>query len=153
MAGTVTRAPAKRALAETTTTRTNVQASPRSAKKMKLHNSNDKIRPPAKTANGSFQSSQPAPSQFEETLEKMSQGMETLKGQNTEKDQQWRRPALPADFNEMTQPLIFQQIEAEEGVLNGGKPTVKLFGVTEVSFQEPIHTGQANRCIRLATPS
>jgi DNA polymerase delta subunit 1 len=141
MAGTVTRAPAKRALAETTTTRTNVQASPRSAKKMKLDNSNDKIRPPAKTANGSFQSSQPAPSQFEETLEKMSQGMESLKGQNTEKDQQWRRPALPADFNEMTQSLIFQQIEAEEGVLNGGKPTVKLFGVTEVSRREMIYTG------------
>jgi DNA polymerase delta subunit 1 len=135
MAGTVTRAPAKRALAETTTTRTNVQASPRSAKKMKLDNSNDKIRPPAKTANGAFNSGQPAPSQFEETLEKMSQGMEALKGQNTEKDQQWRRPALPADFNEMTQPLVFQQIEAEEGVLNGGKPTVKLFGVTEVSPQ------------------
>jgi DNA polymerase delta subunit 1 len=133
MAGTVTRAPAKRALAETTTTRTNLQASPRSAKKMKFDISNDKIRPPTKTVNGSFKSSQPGPSQFEETLEKMSQGMETLRGKNTEKDQQWRRPALPADFNEMTQPLIFQQIEAEEGVLNGGKPTVKLFGVTEVS--------------------
>ena len=40
---------------------------------------------------------------------------------------------MPEDFNEMTQNLVFQQIEAEEGVLNGGKTTVKLFGVTEVS--------------------
>jgi DNA polymerase delta subunit 1 len=140
MAGTVTRAPVKRALAETTTTRTNVQASPRSAKKMKMDNNNDKVRPPVKTVNGSFNASQPAPSQFEETLEKMSQGMESLRGQNTENDQQWQRPALPADFNEMTQPLIFQQIEAEEGVLNGGKPTVKLFGVTEVSRADTIHS-------------
>jgi DNA polymerase delta subunit 1 len=132
MSGTVTRAPAKRALAEASSTRTNVQASPRSAKKLKLDNANDRSRPPAKTVNGSFNSSQLGPSQFEETLEKMTQGMETLREQNTEKDQQWRRPQLPADFNEMTQKLVFQQIEAEEGVLNGGKTTVKLFGVTEV---------------------
>lgn len=83
-------------------------------------------------ANTSFNSSQPAPSQFEETLEKMTQDMENLKENNTEKDQQWRRPALPSDFNELTQKLVFQQIEAEEGVLNGGRTTVKLFGVTEV---------------------
>lgn len=62
----------------------------------------------------------------------MTQDMETLKEQNTEKDQQWRRPALPDDYSEMKQSLIFQQIEAEEGVLNGGRTTVKLFGVTEV---------------------
>jgi DNA polymerase delta subunit 1 len=58
--------------------------------------------------------------------------METLKENNTEKDQQWRRPPLSNDFNELTQKLVFQQIEVEEGVLNGGKATVKLFGVTEV---------------------
>ena len=132
MPGAVTRAPAKRALAETSSTRTNVQPSPHSSKKLKLQNGNEKSRPPTKTVNGSFNSSQVGPSQFEETLEKMTQDMETLKKDNTEKDQQWRRPALPEDFNEMTQNLVFQQIEAEEGVLNGGKTTVKLFGVTEV---------------------
>lgn len=88
-------------------------------------------------ANTSFNSSQPGPSQFEETLEKMTREMETLKESNTEKDQQWRRPPLPNDFNELTQNLIFQQIEAEEGVLNGGKTTVKLFGVTEVCKTVP----------------
>ena len=39
------------------------------------------------------------------------------------------------DFSETTHKLLFQNIEAEEGVLNGGKATVKLFGVTEVRFQ------------------
>ena len=80
-----------------------------------------------------IRSSSTAAEKMAETLEKMTQDMETLKKDNTEKDQQWRRPPLPEDFNEMTQNLVFQQIEAEEGVLNGGKTTVKLFGVTEVS--------------------
>lgn len=132
MPGTVTKAPAKRALAETSTTRTNVQTSPRSAKKLKVQDAKDKSRAPAKMANDSFNSSQVGPSQFEETLEKMTQEMEALKKDNTEKDQQWRRPPLPEDFNEMNNSLVFQQIEAEEGVLHGGKTTVKLFGVTEV---------------------
>jgi DNA polymerase delta subunit 1 len=134
MPGTVTRTPAKRALAEATSNRANVLASPRSAKKLKLDNGKGRTGPPVKMANGSFNSSQPAPSQFEETLEKMTQDMETLKESNTERDQQWRRPPLPADFNELTQNLIFQQIDAEEGVLNGGRTAVKLFGVTEVCY-------------------
>lgn len=132
MPGPVSRTPAKRALADASNTRANVLASPRSAKKLKLDSGNARRGPPVKTVNGSFNSSQAAPSQFEETLEKMTQDMETLKEQNTEKDQQWRRPALPDDYSEMKQSLIFQQIEAEEGVLNGGRTTVKLFGVTEV---------------------
>lgn len=136
MPGTVARAPAKRALAETSTTRTNVQTSPRSAKKLKVKDGKDRSRPPARTANDSFNSSQAGPSQFEETLEQMTRDMETLKKDNSESDQQWRRPPLPEDFNEMTHNLVFQQIEAEEGVLNGGKATVKLFGVTEVRSRQ-----------------
>jgi DNA polymerase delta subunit 1 len=139
MPGTVTRTPAKRALAEASNNRANVLASPRSAKKLKVDNGRGKTGPPVKMANTSFNSSQTAPSQFEETLEKMTQEMETLKESNTEKDQQWRRPPLPNDFNELTQNLIFQQIEAEEGVLNGGKTTVKLFGVTEVCKSDLWH--------------
>jgi DNA polymerase delta subunit 1 len=133
MPGTVQRAPAKRALTEASNNRANVQASPRSVKKLKIENGSNNRGPPVKINNGSFNSSQPAPSQFEETLEKMTQDIEMLKTKNTEKDQQWSRPPLPADFSEMTQSLVFQQIEAEEGVLNGGKATVKLFGVTEVN--------------------
>jgi DNA polymerase delta subunit 1 len=64
-------------------------------------------------------------------LEKMTQDMEGLKENNSEKDQQWARPSL-GDFNPETDGLVFQQIEAEEGTLNG-KATVKLFGVTEAS--------------------
>jgi DNA polymerase delta subunit 1 len=133
MPGTVQRAPAKRALTEASNNRANVQASPRSVKKLKIENGSNNRGPPVKINNGSFNSSQPAPSQFEETLEKMTQDIEMLKTKNTEKDQQWSRPPLAADFSEMTQSLVFQQIEAEEGVLNGGKATVKLFGVTEVN--------------------
>jgi DNA polymerase delta subunit 1 len=132
MPGTVQRAPAKRTLTEASNNRANVQASPRSAKKLKIGNGSTNGGPPVKTANRSFNASQPAPSQFEQTLEKMTQDIEMLKANNTEKDQQWSRPPLPADFSEVTQNLVFQQIEAEEGVLNGGKTTVKLFGVTEV---------------------
>ncbi len=135
MPGTVTRTPAKRVLAETSNTRANVLASPRSAKKLKIDNGNGRSGPPTKSVNGSFNSSQPGPSQFEETLEKMTQEMEKLKESNTEKDQQWRRPLLPYDFNEISQNLIFQQIEAEEGILSGGKTAVKLFGVTEVNLR------------------
>lgn len=130
MVGPVMKTPAKRALAEASNNRVN--ASPRSAKKLKVDDGAITRGPPIKKVNGSFNSSQPGPSQFESTLEQMTQDIEALKTKNTEKDQQWRRPPLPADFNEMTSKVVFQQIEAEESVLNGGKPAVKLFGVTEV---------------------
>lgn len=85
-----------------------------------------------KGVNGSFNSSQPK-SQFEsEVLEKLTQDIGDLKKSNSERDQQWRRPSLDG-FNPDEDSLCFQQIEAEEGVIHGGKPTVKLFGVTEVS--------------------
>lgn len=72
------------------------------------------------------------PSHFEsEVLEKLTQDMSGLKNKNSEKDQQWARPGLE-DFDAQTNNLVFQQIEAEEGTLHGGKATVKLFGVTEV---------------------
>lgn len=120
--------PAKRVLAEATKNRSNVQPSPRSAKRPKLDNGYGA----AKGLNSSFNSSQPK-SQFEEdVLEKMSQDLANLKQSNTEKDQQWARPPL-GDFDENRENLCFQQIEVEEGVLNGGRTAIKLFGVTEVS--------------------
>jgi DNA polymerase delta subunit 1 len=125
--------PQKRALAEANSTRANVQASPRSAKKLKLdHGAHANRKTPIKTPNGSFGGSQQPKSRFEEeVLEKMSQDIETLKQKNAEKDQQWSRPPLPQNLDETTHGLTFQQIEAEEGT-HGGKATVKLFGVTEV---------------------
>ncbi|EMD90709.1 hypothetical protein COCC4DRAFT_186425 [Bipolaris maydis ATCC 48331] len=152
MPGTVTRAPAKRALAETSNTRTNVQTSPRSTKKLKFQDGKNKSKAPGRMANDSFNSSQPGPSQFEETLEKMTQDMETLQKENTEKDQQWRRPPLPHEFSELTNNLVFQQIEAEEGVLHGGKTTVKLFGVTETGHSVLLHVTGFQHYFYVAAP-
>lgn len=119
--------PAKRVLAEATKNRSNVQPSPRSAKRPKLENGYGA----SKVLNSSFPSSQPK-GEFEDVLEKMSQDITSLKESNTEKDQQWARPPL-GDFDENKEKLCFQQIEVEEGVLNGGRTAIKLFGVTEVS--------------------
>jgi DNA polymerase delta subunit 1 len=136
MPAAVQKTPHKRLLSDATNTRANHQASPRSAKKLKFdHTSTQNGRKVIQVgANGSFNSSQPAKSRFEEeVLEKMSQDLTNLKQTNTEKDQQWSRPPLTEDWEEGTQNLCFQQIEAEEGQLSGGKTTVKLFGVTQVS--------------------
>lgn len=107
--------------------------SPRSAKRRKL----DVGTPASKTklsqhdVNGKLVSSQPK-SQFEEdVLEKLTQDITGLKQQNAEKDQQWDRPPLD-DFDEENDDLTFQQIDAEEGTLHGGRACIKLFGVTEV---------------------
>jgi DNA polymerase delta subunit 1 len=126
------RVPRKRILGDATNTRNNVPSSPASAKKRKLETFSSpaaRFKSSQNGPKGKPGSSQP--SHFEsEVLEKMSQDMEGLKKNNAEKDQQWARPKLD-DFSQ-TENLIFQQIEAEEGTLHGGKTTVKLFGVTEV---------------------
>ena len=110
--------------------------SPKTAKRRKLEG----IPSPSKrlklSQNGNKTgSSQTQPkSQFEEeVLEKLTQDISGLKQKNSEKDQQWDRPSLE-DFDAERDNLVFQQIEAEEGTLHGGKTTVKLFGVTEVSL-------------------
>ncbi|PVI00869.1 catalytic subunit DNA polymeras-like protein delta [Periconia macrospinosa] len=141
MPGAISNPPHKRVLSEASSTRANVQASPRSAKKLKLDNGTTKTgRAPVRSANTSFNSSQPQKSRFEEeVLEQMSQDIETLKQTNSEKDQQWSRPPLPEGFSETTHKLVFQNIEAEEGVLSGGKATVKLFGVTEDGHSIMLH--------------
>lgn len=128
------RVPQKRILGDATNSRRNVPSSPAAAKKRKL----EALSSPA----ARFKSSQNGPkgkpgssqpSHFEsEVLEKMTQDMAGLRKSNSEKDQQWSRPAL-GDFNAEKDNLSFQQIECEEGTLHGGKATVKLFGVTEAS--------------------
>ena len=90
------------------------------------------VAPPKKYYNGkNLGSSQPKSHFEEEVLEKLTQDISGLKKNNSEKDQQWARPDL-SDFDPKTDSLCFQQIEAEEGTLHGGKTTVKLFGCTEV---------------------
>jgi DNA polymerase delta subunit 1 len=118
----------RKVLKESTNTNSNIQSP--ATKKLKTEGlTPKKFRPPPKVVNGPLKSSQP--SQFEEeVLQNLTQGINTLKDKNAEKDQQWARPSLDT-FNEKTDSLCFQQIEAEEGVF-AGKPSIKLFGVTEV---------------------
>lgn len=52
---------------------------------------------------------------------------------NAERDQKWARPDLEPGWDPATESLIFQQIDVEEGTLNG-KTNLRLFGVTEVLF-------------------
>jgi DNA polymerase delta subunit 1 len=141
MPGRVLQAP-KRVLNDSTNTHNGVK-SPPSAKKRKLNGYPNGNMPSSQHGADRFRSklgsSQPK-SQFEtEVLEKMTQDINGLKEKNAETDQQWDRPPLD-DFSEKKDSLCFQQIEIEEGTLHGGKVTLKLFGVSEVSSRD--HTPQ-----------
>ncbi|KAF2000901.1 DNA polymerase delta catalytic subunit [Amniculicola lignicola CBS 123094] len=152
MPSAVQRTPMKRGLTEATNTRANVLSGPRSTKKVKLEEPlKQNGRALARTANASLNSSQPKSQFEEEVLEKMTQDMESLKKNNTEKDQQWSRPPLD-DFNEIRDSLCFQQIEAEEGVLSGGRATVKLFGVTESGHSVLLHVTNFAHYFYVAAP-
>jgi DNA polymerase delta subunit 1 len=128
--------PQKRVFGEASSARRNIPSSPSSTKKRKLEPLSSpaaRFKSSQNGPKGKLGSSQPK-SHFEtEVLEKLNSDMSGLRKNNSEKDQSWDRPSLE-DFNAQTDNLCFQQIEAEEGTLNGGKATVKLFGVTEVSY-------------------
>lgn len=136
MPGRVLSNPQKRILTDSTNTH-NTQKSPPSTKKRKLNGTlpNGHI-PSSQSGADRFKSkmgsSQPK-SHFEtEVLEKMTQDISGLKETNAETDQKWERPPLD-DFNDKRDNLCFQQIEVEEGTLHGGKVTLKMFGVSEVT--------------------
>ena len=144
--------PSKRVLQDTTSSRKNQQASP--SKKVKLdHQTTPKFKVPAKnTPNGNHVGSSQPKSKFEEeVLEKLTQDIDALKQKNSEKDQHWARPSLD-DFNETTDTLCFQQIDAEEGTLHGGKATVKLFGVTETGHSVLLHVTDFMHYLYVAAP-
>jgi DNA polymerase delta subunit 1 len=129
-----TLAPQKRVLGDSTKANRNIAPlSPNSAKKRKLDSDSPAatLRSSQNVPKSKLGSSQPK-SQFEsEVLEKLTQDINGLKRANAERDQQWDRPSLN-EFDPKKDSLCFQQIEAEEGTLHGGKTTIKLFGVTEV---------------------
>lgn len=129
--------PQKRVLGDSTKAHNNASnlPSPSASKRRKLDagSAPGKLNVSQKGTAVKFGSSQPKSQFEEEVLEKLTQGISGLKHKNSEKDQQWDRPGL-ADFNEKTDSLCFQQIEVEEGTLNGGRATIKLFGVTEASI-------------------
>lgn len=142
MSSTMLKPPQKRVLGDATINRHNVMPkSPSTAKKRKLEAEQPTIgiKPSSQTGNRKLISSGPRQSQQksqfeEEVLEKLTQDISGLKENNSEKDQQWARPSLD-NFDASRDNLCFQQIEAEEGTIGGGKqPAVKLFGVTEVKF-------------------
>ena len=124
--------PQKRVLGDSRNQNANTLPSPSAAKKRKLDSSpTTNFKAPPSAANGKVGSSQPKSQFEEEVLEKLTQDIHGLKNKNSERDQQWERPSLD-DFDEKTDSLCFQQIEAEEGTLHGGRIAVKLFGVTDV---------------------
>lgn len=144
--------PSKRVLQETSESRRNQQLSP--SKKRKLENgSTPQFKTPARrTPHGRHPGSSQPKSRFEEeVLEKLSQDIDALKHKNSEKDQHWARPSLD-DFNAKTDTLCFQQIEAEEGTLHGGKTTVKLFGVTETGHSVLLHVTDFLHYLYVAAP-
>lgn len=140
--------PQKRVLGDATKAHRNATvSSPIAAKKRKLDPQSSpasRFKAPPIGANGKIGSSQPKSQFEEEVLEKLTQDISGLKQRNSEKDQQWERPSLD-DFNEGRDSLCFQQIEAEEGSLHGGKTTVKLFGVTEVTLDNTLHQSNKQR--------
>lgn len=130
-----TKKPQKRVLGDSTKAHANAKAtlpSPSAAKRRKIETGSSPSKRLKVSQNGVKTGSSQPKSQFEEeVLEKLTQDITGLKQNNSERDQQWDRPGLD-DFDEEKDSLCFQQIDAEEGTLHGGKTTIKLFGVTEV---------------------
>lgn len=143
--------PSKRVLQDSTQSRRNQQTSPQ--KKRKLEDSKPSLHVPARRGpNGrAFGTSQPKSKFEEEVLEKLTQDIDALKQSNSEKDQQWARPSL-GSFNAKTDTVCFQAIDAEEGTLHGGKPTVKLFGVTEAGHSVLLHVTDFLHYLYVAAP-
>lgn len=143
----------KRILGETPSTRQNIAATPASKKKIKTEHFSSSPAPRFASSQAAKPASSQVKSQFEsEVLEKLSQDISDLKASNAEKDQLWERPPLPKDFHPSTSSLCFQQIEAEEGTLHGGSPTVKLFGVTEEGNSVMLHVKDFKHYIYVAAP-
>lgn len=150
----MTKLPQKRVLADSTNSRQNIPSTPPSTKKRR-------VEPPS--ASRLFPSSQNDPraklsstqpkSVFEsDVLEKLSQDASGLKHNNAETDQTWERPPL-GDFSAERDTLCFQAIEAEEGTLSGGRPTVRLFGVTEKGNSVMLHVRDFKHYLYVAAPT
>lgn len=130
--------PQKRVLGDATNSQRSALKSPNAMKKRKLESvPSAKFTAPASSNQRKVGSSQPQKSQFEEeVLEKLTQDISELRGNNSEKDQQWERPPL-GEFDPSKENVCFQQIDAEEGTVPGGNAAIRLFGVTEVRLQVP----------------
>lgn len=146
--------PQKRALGDASNRR-NITSTPSTTKRRRLE---PLTSSPASRLNSSQQgrgpklgSSQPKSAFESEVLEKLSQDISELKQTNAERDQTWERPPV-VDFSPDRDSLVFQQIEAEEGYLSGGRPTVKLFGVTENGHSVMLHVTDFKHYLYVAAP-
>jgi DNA polymerase delta subunit 1 len=147
--------PQKRAFGEASQTRRNIPATPSSnTKKRRLEgfSSSPVGRLPSSQLGNKVASSQPKSTFESDVLEKLSQDISARKQNNSEKDQDWDRPPVPASFNPRSDNLVFQQIEAEEGTLHGGQATVKLFGVTELGNSVMLHVKDFKHYLYVAAP-
>ncbi|KAL4883407.1 DNA polymerase family B-domain-containing protein [Aspergillus karnatakaensis] len=145
--------PQKRVLGDATKNPRTIMQSPGAIKKRKI-DVDTPVRPRQRAQNGQRKvgSSQPQKSQFEEeVLEKLTQDISGLKDNNSEKDQQWERPPL-GHFDPKTENVCFQQIDAEEGTVSGGKPAVRLFGVTEAGQSVLLHVTGFQHYLYIAAP-
>lgn len=143
----------KRILKESSSARVNIAATPSAAKKIKRDHFSSSPAPRFASSQAAKIASSQVKSQFEsEVLEKLSNDISELKQSNAEKDQSWERPPVRTDFHPGTSSLCFQQIEAEEGTLHGGSPTVKLFGVTEEGNSVMLHVRDFKHYIYVAAP-
>ncbi|KAL9077613.1 MAG: hypothetical protein Q9157_003283 [Trypethelium eluteriae] len=144
----------KHVLTDSTNKRTNIQTSPRASKKLKTEAISpvSTLKAPPRVISGRRIGSSQPKSQFEEeVLEKLTQDINGLKENNSETDQRWARPKLDS-FDEKTNTLCFQQIDVEAGSLDGGKTTVKLFGVTEEGHSVLLHVTDFLSYFYIAAP-
>ncbi|KAK3499558.1 DNA polymerase family B-domain-containing protein [Neurospora hispaniola] len=150
--------PQKRAFGEASSARSNIHnlpaASSDSAKKRRLDDvpPSSRFRTFKNDGKGRIPSTQPKSAFESEVLERMSQDISDLKQNNSEKDQAWERPPLPATYNPATDSLCFQSIEAEEGFLHGGQATIKLFGVTENGNSVLLHVKDFKHYLYVQAP-
>lgn len=150
----MTKLPQKRVLGDSTNSRQNIPPSPSSSKKRKVEAPSQAPRLFPASQNdprAKLSSSQPKSVFESDVLEKLSQDVSDLRHSNAEKDQVWRRPPL-GDFSPDKDTLCFQAIEAEEGTLPGGQPTVRLFGVTEGGNSVMLHVRDFKHYLYVAAP-
>jgi DNA polymerase delta subunit 1 len=144
--------PQKRALTDSTNTHLGPPTTPASGKKRKVElPSSPAFTSSQKGASRKITSSQPKSTFESDVLDKFSQDISDLKQNNAEKDQDWQRPPV-ADFDPATSKLCFQAIEAEEGTIAGGKPTVKLFGVSEKGNSVVLHVTDFKHYLFIEAP-
>ncbi|CAN6611264.1 DNA polymerase delta catalytic subunit [Trichomonascus vanleenenianus] len=72
----------------------------------------------------------PSPSSFELDLARVADEIREIDGEGAELSQKWDRPKL-VNFDPDTTDVVFQQIDAEEAVIDGEVSVVRIFGVSE----------------------